>query len=125
MVVSLFIPKGIYCQSGLPANVTSATYTTVQADSNSNSPKHATVVSIKVKSLAGIHKAHVKVVDGSNNEIFTQEYDGRTSMAYSATGGYTLSLKFFSTLNLSTNTVKVQFEDKNQTLGTAFIVAPN
>lgn len=112
-------------QAALPANVVSATVTTVMAQPGSSSPNNTSVASIKVKSLTGIHKVHLSVVDGSNNNLFEQEYNARTNMAVSATGGYTLSLKFFTHIDLGANTVKVRFEDKDNNLGAAFTVTAN
>lgn len=98
--------------------ITSATYETVAPVGNS--PKSATTVKASVPSIGGIAKVQVTVTDGSNNTLHTQTYDIARVAVPLKSGGYLLSLKFFTAASLAGATISVQLEDADETLGAPF-----
>lgn len=107
----------------LPSGVLSATISTIAPDSSLGSPNSKSTITLMVSSISDKKNAHVSIVDPSDSTLFTQVYDVGRIATYSMSGGYKLTLRFFTALNLVSNTVKVRFEDKSGNFGTAFTVS--
>lgn len=122
LIVFVFLAPFFGYTQTLPSGVVSATIVTLAPDSSIGSPNSTNVVSIKANSISNIAKAHLSVVDVSDSVLFSQVYDVKRTSVYNISGGYSITLRFFTQVDVGANLIKVQFEDTNNDLGVPFTV---